>query len=59
MSDILMVPTPEESVRLADPPMHRSSGGLRSKLARTPPSRVIVQCADEIDEMQRWLEGRE
>ena len=20
---------------------------------------VIVQCADEIDEMQRWLEGRE
>ena len=22
-------------------------------------SRVIVQCVDEIDEMQRWLEGRE
>ena len=21
--------------------------------------RVIVQCVDEIDEMQRWLEGRE
>ena len=26
-----------------------------------PPAagRVIVQCVDEIDEMQRWLEGRE
>ena len=23
------------------------------------PGRVIVQCVDEIDEMQRWLEGRE
>ena len=26
-----------------------------------PPAtgRVIVQCVDDIDEMQRWLEGRE
>ncbi len=26
-----------------------------------PPAagRVIVQCVDEVDEMQRWLEGRE
>ena len=23
------------------------------------PGRVIVRCVDEIDEMQRWLEGRE
>ena len=23
------------------------------------PGRVIVQCVDDIDEMQRWLEGRE
>ena len=23
------------------------------------PDRVIVQCVDDIDEMQRWLEGRE
>ncbi len=22
------------------------------------PGRVIVQCVDDIDEMQRWLEGR-
>ena len=26
-----------------------------------PPAagRIIVQCVDEIDQMQRWLEGRE
>ena len=23
------------------------------------PGRVLVQCVDDIDEMQRWLEGRE
>ena len=23
------------------------------------PARVIVQCVEEIDEMQQWLEGRE
>ena len=33
-------------------------GALEDEL---PPNagRVIVQCVDEIDEMQRWLEGRE
>ena len=33
-------------------------GALEDEL---PPAvgRVIVQCVDEIDEMQRWLEGRE
>ena len=33
-------------------------GALEDEL---PPAtgRVIVQCVDDIDEMQRWLEGRE
>ena len=33
-------------------------GALEDEL---PPAAgcVIVQCVDEIDEMQRWLEGRE
>ena len=33
-------------------------GALEDEL---PPNagRVIVQCVDDIDEMQRWLEGRE
>ncbi len=26
---------------------------------RPAPGRVIVRCVDDIDEMQRWLEGRE
>ena len=33
-------------------------GALKDEV---PPAagRVIVQCVDDIDEMQRWLEGRE
>ena len=33
-------------------------GALEDELPPAP-GRVIVQCVDDIDEMQRWLEGRE
>ena len=33
-------------------------GALKEEFPPTA-GRVIVQCLDEIDEMQRWLEGRE
>ena len=33
-------------------------GALEDEVPREA-GRVIVQCVDEIDELQRWLEGRE
>ena len=33
-------------------------GALKDELPPVP-GRVIFQCVDDIDEMQRWLEGRE
>ena len=33
-------------------------GALEDEV-RPNAARVIVQCVDDIDEMQRWLEGRE
>ena len=49
-------------------PSREPSSGASTSAPASPPSRtkyppeagrVIVQCVDEIDEMQRWLEGRE
>ena len=42
--------------------VHRHQRPPRRTRGRSPPRgrpRLIVQCVDEIDEMQRWLEGRE
>ena len=41
--------------------VHRHQRPLLRPRGRTPPApgRVIVQCVDDIDEMQRWLERRE
>ena len=41
--------------------VHRHQHPPRRARGRTTPNagRVIVQCVDDIDEMQRWLEGRE